>query len=96
MWNFLPYKKPRLSFFYLIFHLIMKIHAVSGKLKKTTINPQHMKQFIVIFTMAIVFACSGHNGKEDNVAVVDLNDRPRSKSTANHASSWLTRVVAAH
>lgn len=52
----------------------MKIHAVSGKLKKTTIFPQHMKQFIVIFTMAILFACSGHNGKEDNVAVVDLND----------------------
>ena len=33
-----------------------------------------MKQFIVIFTLAIMSACSSHNGQEDDIAVVDLND----------------------
>ncbi|MBR6979147.1 MAG: clan AA aspartic protease [Prevotella sp.] len=33
-----------------------------------------MKQFIVLFTLALMFACSGHNGNESNVPVVELND----------------------
>ena len=42
--------------------------------EEISINHLQMKQFILIFTLAIMFACSGHNGKEANVAVVDLND----------------------
>ena len=33
-----------------------------------------MKQFIVLFTLGMIFACSGHHGNESSVAVVDLND----------------------
>ena len=42
--------------------------------EEITINPQQMKQLVIIFVLATLIACSGQNGKEVNVPVVDLND----------------------
>ena len=48
-----------------------------------------MKQFVILFILAIMLACSGDNDKEVNDAVVNLNDSVMVASWTNHVSETI-------